>query len=107
MLDFFLVLGQVPGTHFYLTFTEIFSTYSIALITYTLHREYHLGKNFLIYMQLVYVMYSQRLRPGPVRKRAILPDHIDSIPLIDIDVENLIKHLQDLQNRVQLAVERI
>jgi hypothetical protein len=101
MLDFFLVLGQVPGTHFFLTFTEIFSAYSICLTAYILHREYHIRKSFLVYIRLVYVMYSHRVRPGKLKKRAILPDHIDLAPLADIDFENFLKHLHSVQHLVR------
>jgi hypothetical protein len=45
MLDFFLVLGQVPGTHFFLTFNELFSAYSICLISYLIRREYRIAIN--------------------------------------------------------------
>jgi hypothetical protein len=91
MLDFFLVLGQVPGTHFFLTFTEIFSAYTLALTTFTVHRQYHIRTNFLVNMRLVYVMYSTRVLPGKIKKRAILPEHIDLIPLIKNDALNFLQ----------------
>jgi hypothetical protein len=40
MLDFFLVLGQVPGTHFFLTFNELFGAYSLCLFTFITRREF-------------------------------------------------------------------
>jgi hypothetical protein len=107
MLDFFLVLGQIPGTKFYLTFTELFSTYSICLTVYILHREYHLRKNFLIYMRLVYIMYSTRVLPGRIKQRVILTERINLVPLIRSDFENFWKSLQDFAQRVHLSVERI
>jgi hypothetical protein len=107
MLDFFLVLGQIPGTKFYLTFTELFSTYSICLTVYILHREYNLRKNFLIYMRLVYIMYSTRVLPGRIKQRVILTERINLVPLIRSDFENFLKSLQDFAQRVHLSVERI
>jgi hypothetical protein len=107
MLDFFLVLGQVPGTHFFLTFTEIFSAYTIALAVYTLQRQYYIRINFLINTRLNYIMYSTRVMPGRVKKRAILTDRIDLIPLIKNDFENFLQRLETYQRRVQLIVERI
>jgi hypothetical protein len=107
MLDFFLVLGQVPGTHFFLTFTEIFSTYTILLTSYILHRDYHVRTNFYARMRLIYIMYSSRVLPGRVKKRVILPDHISLIPLVKTDFENFRQSLEHFQHRVQLNVERI
>jgi hypothetical protein len=107
MLDFFLVLGQVPGTRFFLTFTEVFSAYTIVVSAYILHREYYVRMAFYALMRLNYVMYSSRVHPGPVRKRAILPDHIDLTPLIKNDFEHFWKSLQNFARRVQLVVERI
>lgn len=89
MLDFFLVLGQVPGTHFYLTFTELLSAYSISLAAYILQREYRARKSFLVYARLVYVMYSHRLRPGRVRRREVLPAHINLTLRVNIDLHHL------------------
>jgi hypothetical protein len=107
MLDFFLVLGQVPGTRFYLTFSEVFSTYSIASAVFTFHREYHLRTNFLVAMRLNYVMYSTRVRPGKVKARAILPERIDLIPLIKTDFENFLKRLDSWKHRAQIVEQRI
>jgi|SRR4051812_19367907 hypothetical protein len=107
MLDFFLVLGQVPGTRFYLTFTELISTYSICLSAYILHREYNIRTNFLSHMRLIYVMYSTRVRPGRVKKRVELPDRISLIPLIKTDFENFRQSLEQFQHRVQLVAEKI
>jgi hypothetical protein len=107
MLDFLLVLGQVPGTRFFLTFTEIFSVYSIALAAYTINRQYHLRTRFLSHMRIVYVMYSSRVLPGPVKRRVILPEHIDLIPLIRSDVENFQRRLEHQQRRARLIAERI
>ncbi len=107
MLDFFLVLGQVPGTKFYLTFTELFSTYSICFTAYILHREYHIRKDFLVYMRLVYVMHSTRVLPGKIKQRVILTDRIDLIPLVKTDFENFYQDLRDLVQRVHSTYERI
>jgi hypothetical protein len=107
MLDFFLVLGQVPGTRFFLTFTELFSAYTIALTVFILQREYRLRIKFLVRMRIIYVMYSTRVRPGPPKRRAILPDHIDLTPLIRSDLENFRKRLEPAQRQVHLSVERI
>jgi hypothetical protein len=107
MLDFFLVLGQVPGTRFYLTFTELFSTYSICLIAYILHREYNIRKKFLIHMRFTYVMHSTKVRPGRLKKRVLLPDHISLIPLVKTDFENFRQSLEQFEQRVHLVAERI
>jgi hypothetical protein len=107
MLDFFLVLGQVPGTRFFLTFTELFSAYTIALTVFILQREYRLRIKFLVRMRVIYVMYSTRVRPGSPKKRAILPAHIDLTPLIRSDFENFRKRLEPAQRQVHLSVERI
>lgn len=93
MLTFLVFLGQVPGTHFFLTFTELFSAYSLCLITYVLQREYRIRKAWLIYIRLVYVMYSHRIRPGRPRKREVLPARIDSAPAVSIDFRHLPKPL--------------
>jgi hypothetical protein len=107
MLDFFLVLGQIPGTKFYLTFTELFSTYSICLFAYILQREFHIRKNFLIRMRLVYVMHSTRVLPGRIKQRVILTERINLIPLIRSDFAHFWKNLQELVQRVRSNVERI
>jgi hypothetical protein len=107
MLDFLLVLGQVPGTHFYLTFTELFSTYTILLTTYASYCEYKHRVNFYRRMKLNYVMYSTRVRPGRVKLRAVLPDHISLAPLLGIDVESHLNRALELQRSVLLTVEKI
>jgi hypothetical protein len=107
MLDFFLVLGQVPGTHFFLTFTELFSVCTIAVSTYILNREYYLRMTFYSNMRLNYVMYSTRIHPGPTRKRAVLPGRIDLIPLIKTDVENFQKRFEAYRRRAQIVAEKI
>jgi hypothetical protein len=97
MLDFFLVLGQIPGTHFYLTFTELFWTYSLCLISYILRREYILATTFLIEQRLNYVMYSTRVRPGRVKQRVLLPDHIDLTLRVDIDFDRYLRVLRQFR----------
>jgi|GEM_PF-5116300 len=107
MLDFFLVLGQVPGTHFFLTFTEVFGAYTIALAAYTFNRQYHIRMNFYEHMRLVYVMYSSRVLPGKPKERAVLPDRIDLIPLLQSDFENFQMRLEEQQQRARVIAERI
>jgi hypothetical protein len=107
MLDFLLVLGQVPGTHFYLTFTEIFSVYVISIASYTIHRQYIIRTSFYSHMKLNYSMYSSRVRPGRVKRREVLPVHIDLAPLVDIDAEMILQRLQEFGRLVRLNGERI
>jgi hypothetical protein len=107
MLDFLLVLGQVPGTHFYLTFTEIFSVYVISIASYIIRREYIIRTTFYSDMKLNYTMYSSRVRPGRVSLREVLPDYIDLAPLVDIDAEKLLQYSQEFLRQARLAGERI
>jgi hypothetical protein len=107
MLDFFLVLGQIPGTPFYLTFSELFSVYSIALCYYIFRREYRIRTTFYTDMKLNYVMYSSRVRPGPVKRREVLPGHIDLTLLEYIDVEGYLRRLQAFERSTRLAYEKI
>jgi hypothetical protein len=107
MLDFLLVLGQVPGTHFYLTFTEIFSVYVISIASYIIRREYIIRTTFYSDMKLNYAMYSSRVRPGRVSLREVLPDYIDLAPLVDIDSEKLLQYSQEFLRQARLAGERI
>jgi hypothetical protein len=107
VLDFLLVLGQVPGTHFYLTFTELFSTYTILLSAYSAYREYQHHIYFYKSMKLNYVMYSTRVRPGRVKQRVELPAHIDLAPLLGIDVEKYLDRLLELQHSAVTTFEKI
>jgi hypothetical protein len=107
MLDFFLILGQVPGTHFYLTFTEVFCVYTISLSAFYLNREYRSRTSFYTYMKFNYAMFSSRVRPGRIKRREVLPVHIDLAPLVDIDVELILERLQDFGRLVRLNGERI
>jgi hypothetical protein len=107
MLDFFLILGQVPGTHFYLTFTEVFCVYTISLSAFYINREYRIRTSFYTYMKFNYAMYSSRVRPGRVKQREVLPVHIDLAPLIDIDGELILQRLQEFVHLVRLSGERI
>ncbi len=95
MLDFLLVLGQVPGTKFYFTFTELFGGYILFVSFYILRHEYRIRRDWLIYMRLIYVMYSMRPQIGRPKARAILTAHISLIPEVNIDFSSLrrIAHL--------------
>jgi hypothetical protein len=107
MLDFFLVLGQIPGTPFFLTFTELFSVYTILFAAYIYRREYRIRTTFYSDMELIYVMYSSRVHSGPVRKREVLPDHIDLTLLEYIDAEKYLHRLRMFAHQVRLSCGRI
>jgi hypothetical protein len=75
MLDFFLVLGQVPGTHFYLTFNELFSAYSICIISYVTRREYRIaikGRQFIPTNFFTVVSTPMRGRPPKYFRTALI-----------------------------------
>jgi hypothetical protein len=90
MLDFFLVLGQVPGTQFFLTFNQIITGYAFILTIYVIRREILSVSYFSKRMFLNYFMYVTRPHRGrPIRKTVLWLDHINLIPLEDIGVRRL------------------
>ena len=42
MINEFLVLGQVPGTNFQITFSDLVFLFDMALLFYTLERYHHI-----------------------------------------------------------------
>lgn len=92
MLDFLLVLGQVPGTHVELTFTDVLAGYFIVVFLYTAHREFKIRSSWLCYMRIIYCLYSIRPQVGRPRKRAELPGHISLALAINIDFDYLLRH---------------
>jgi len=92
MLDFLLVLGQIPGTHIDITFVDILIGYSIILILYSLHREHKLSKKALKELVLAFWLYVSRPKRGRPPKQVVLwTDHIDLAPLIGIDFGHLFR----------------
>ena len=90
MLDFFLVLGQIPGTNITLTFTDVVVLYSVAFITYYLHREHKLSKRALKHLVLAFWLHVSKPRRGrPPKKVELWPEHTGLTPLINIDFANL------------------
>ena len=86
MLDFLLVLGQIPGTRTDLTFTDVVVIYSVTFITYYARREYKLSKRALKYLVLAFWLYVSRPKRGrPPKKVELWPDHTSSVPLINLD----------------------
>lgn len=100
MLDFFLVLGQVPGTHIDLTFTEIATVYSAALIFYLMRREHGLASKAISHMSLMFWLITSRPKAGrPPKKTVLWPEHIDLVPLVDIDFDRYLRLLRQLQEQ--------
>jgi hypothetical protein len=64
MLDFFLVLGQVPGTRFFLTFNELFSAYSIWLTFYLTRREFIIARQGVKHIPLAYWLVVSSKKAG-------------------------------------------
>lgn len=94
MLTFFVFLGQVPGTHFYLTFNELMVAYLVAMISYTVHREHRLAKQAIKHLVVnFWVWVSQPKRGRPAKQVALWPDHTNLAPLVNIDFGYLSQRL--------------
>jgi hypothetical protein len=93
MFDSLLVLGQVPGTHFTLTFNELAVSYTLILSLYLLRHEYKYRNAWFKQMRTIYCLFSMRPVRGRPRKRAILTGHIDSTLLVNIEFDRLLQRL--------------
>lgn len=90
MLNFFLVLGQVPGTNIELTFYDVMTIYLLAILAYWLRREYKLSKIAIKSLFLNFWLYVSKPRRGrPPKKLELWPEHIDIVPLVNTGFGNL------------------
>lgn len=58
MLNEFLVLGQVPGTHFQITFYELVLVFDVALLLFVLERYHHLSAKIHYYWLYTHVLLA-------------------------------------------------
>jgi hypothetical protein len=100
MLDFFLVLGQIPGTHIDLTFAEIATIYSAALISYLIRREYRIATQAISMMSVMFWLDASRPKLGrPPKKTVLWPAHINLAPLVNIDFDRYFRLLRQLPSQ--------
>lgn len=86
MLDFLLVLGQIPGTRIDLTFFDVLAGFCVIFILYKLYREHKLSKQALKALVVAFWLYVSRPKRGrPPKQVELWPDHTSSVPLINID----------------------
>lgn len=66
MLDFLLVLGQIPGTNYHITFEQIVATVDTVLLLYILIRRPYIAKELirdirLFYLKTRYLYFRSRI----------------------------------------------
>lgn len=93
MLDFLIVLGQIPGTQYDLTFSNIIIGYSVVLTFYFLQREYKNRKCWLKRVGLIYRLEAIKPRRGRPKQRVVLIDRKGSTLRVNTAFLRSILHL--------------
>jgi hypothetical protein len=64
MLDFLLVLGQVPGTHITLTFNEMLTIYFVIIACYIYRHDHKIASSTKKFIELSFWLYISRNKLG-------------------------------------------
>jgi hypothetical protein len=60
MLNEFLVLGQIPGTNFQITFSELALLFDIALVVFLLRKNHVIFQKFGYYRLYIHLYFSTK-----------------------------------------------
>ena len=98
MLDFLIVLGQIPGTQYQLDFYEIVAGVFAILVITSARRRYRSAKTFLTINRFIWLEVKILRRRGrPPKLLALWIDHTNPAPQVSIWLGWIGRHVRPVR----------